>query len=276
MKVNDYLYPHPVLGISDDFIIKPSTSREITYEENSKGILFSYQVNNLSDDFNTLLKSKKISLICEINCSYTVYRQVFSSFDTQLIFEIPDQDLKNKIEMQLMLIATRDLENFTSTNLLPELQSQTFSIEAGDVLAVFDTATIDIDTAGLAVSDFVKISENTIEQIVRYEFEQDALIVKLPTKQLKSLQVLKNNPDSENILISTLIIPILIHACHLLTEENDDSYNEKAWYRALQEKSKNYLGSPYPNDSSDINLLIEKILENPNERLFTELEKLTK
>ena len=111
---------------------------------------------------------------------------------------------------------------------------------------------------------------------MRYEFEHEALIIKLPSKQLKSLQILKNNPDNENILISTLIIPILIHACHLLNEENDDHYEEKPWYRALKEKSQDILGTPYPIDSSDINMLVERVLENPNERLFIALEKLSK
>ena len=124
MKVNDYLYPHPVLGIGDDFLKEPTVFREVTYEENSKGILFNYQLKNLSEDYKNLLRSKKISLICEINCTYTLYRKVFSSFDTQLIFEIPDHDLKNKIEMQLMLIANTDLENFSSPNFLPNLQNQ--------------------------------------------------------------------------------------------------------------------------------------------------------
>jgi hypothetical protein len=276
MKVNHYLYPHPVLGIGDDYRKNPLVSRNISYDDNKKEILFNYKVTDLSFDFFDLLKSEKIALICEINCSYTLYRKVFSTYENELIFEIPDQDLKNKVELQLMLIATKNIQNFASPNFSNELRDQSFLIEMGDVLGVLDTTVLDIDAAGLVVSDFVKISENTVDEILRYEFDQDALIIKLPSKQLKALQLLKNNPDHENILISTLIIPILIHASHFLSEENDESCSDKPWYRALQEKSQDILGTPYPSDPSDINSLIERILENPNERLFMELEKLSK
>jgi hypothetical protein len=273
MKVNHYLYPHPVLGIGDDFIKKPSVSRVISYDDNNQEILFNYKVADLSDDYISLLKFEKTALICEINCSYTFYRKVFSSFESQLSFKIPDQDLKNKVDIQLILIATRDLENFSSPNFSTDLRGQTFQIETGDVLGVLDTTTLDIDAAGLAVSDFVKISENSIDDQTRYEFDQNALIIKLPKAQIEKLKVLKNNPNLENILISTLISPALIHALHNLKEENEESFQERAWFRALKEKSEAILGIPYPNDPADIALLVDGILQKPYSRLFADLEK---
>lgn len=274
MKVNHYLYPHPVLGIGDDFIKNPIVSRDISYDENSQKILFNYLLTDLSDDYRSLLKSEKIALICEINCSYTLYRKVFSSFETKLVFEIPDQDLKNKVDLQLMLIATKDLGNFTSANFSSDLQEQTFQIEIGDLLGLLDSTTLDIDAVGLIVSDFVKISENALDDHVRYEFDQNSLIVKLPKAQIEKLQVLKNNPSLENILISTLISPALITALHNLKEDNEDSFQERAWFRALKEKSEAILGTAYPNDPSDIALLLDGILQKPNGRLFADLEKI--
>lgn len=273
MKINHYLYPHPVLGIGDDFIKKPTVSREISYDENSKEIVFNYKIVDLSEDYRLMLKHEKIALICEVNCSYTLYREVYSTYEDQLIFEIPDHDLKNKVELQVMLIAIKDIGNFTSLNFSSELRGQFFSIEKGDVLGILDTTTLDIDAAGLIVSDFVKISENLLDDHTRYEFDQNALFIKLPKAQIEKLQTLKNNPNLENILISTLISPALIHALHLLKEDNEESFQEKAWFRALKEKSEEILGVPYPSDQSEIALLLDGILEKPYSRLFVDLER---
>jgi hypothetical protein len=274
MKVNHYLYPHPVLGIGEDYQEVPETTFKISYDEVTGMLSFQFEVVGLSSDFKDLLIGNQMALICEVNCSYTLYRKVFSTFEEILIFEISEDELKDKVALQLMLLAVVDIENFYSNNFSPDLQFQPFQIEKGDILGILNTTSIDIDAAELAISDFVKISENTVDEYTRYELDQNALTIKLPPIQLQSLQLLKNNINFENTLISTIIIPALIHALHYLSEENDELYGGKAWFRALKEKSEAIIGQPYPSDPGDITVLIDRILEKPNERLFKELEKI--
>ncbi|MBM3402822.1 MAG: hypothetical protein FJY21_11060 [Bacteroidetes bacterium] len=277
MKANDYLYPHPILKLDDDndFNFKPDVSRKIAHQENSATISFEYELTNLGADLLDLLRKDKIQLVCEVNCSYTIYRKVFFSNRTKLSFEISDEDLKNKVDLQLLLIAVEELSDFTSSNFSPDLLGQTFQIEAGDVMGILDTHSIDVDALRLGVSDFIKIIENTTDEFTRYELNKNAVFIKVPKSDLDKFQRLNNSPNFGHMLISILVAPALTHALHHLNEENEEAYGEKAWFRALKEQCDSLLGLEFP-EPSDIPVLVDKILQKPNSRVVQELEALTK
>ncbi len=277
MKANDYLYPHPILKLDDDndYSFKPEVSRKITHQENTAAISFEYELSNLSADLLDLLRKDKIQFVCEVNCSYTIFRKVFPSHRTKLLFDISDDDLKNKVEIQLLLIAAEELSDFTSPNFSQDLSGQTFQIEAGDVMGILDTHSIDVDALRLGVSDFIKILENTIDEFTRYELDKNSIFIKVPKSDLDKIQRLDNSPNFGYILISTLVAPALTHALHHLNEENEEAYGEKAWFRALKEQCDSLLGMEFP-EPSDIPVLVDKILQKPNSRVFLELEALTK
>lgn len=277
MKANDYLYPHPILKLDDDndYTYKPEVSRKIAHQENSAMISFEYELTNLGADLLDLLRKDKIQFVCEVNCSYTIYRKVFRSNRTKLLFDISDDDLKNKVDLQLLLIAVEELSDFTSSNFSPDLLGQTFQIEAGDVMGILDTHSIDVDALRLGVSDFIKIIENTTDEFTRYELNKNSVFIKVPKSDLDKFQRLNNSPNFGHMLISILVAPALTHALHHLNEENEEAYGEKAWFRALKEQCDSLLGVEYP-ETSDIPVLVDKILQKPNSRVVQELEALTK
>lgn len=277
MKANDYLYPHPILKLDDDndYNYKPEVSRKIAHQENSAMISFEYELTSLGADLLDLLRKDKIQFVCEVNCSYTIYRKVFRSNRTKLLFDISDDDLKNKVDLQLLLIAVEELSDFTSSNFSPDLLGQTFQIEAGDVMGILDTHSIDVDALRLGVSDFIKIIENTTDEFTRYELNNNSVFIKVPKSDLDKFQRLNNSPNFGHMLISILVAPALTHALHHLNEENEEAYGEKAWFRALKEQCDSLLGVEYP-EPSDIPVLVDKILQKPNSRVVQELEALTK
>jgi hypothetical protein len=169
-----------------------------------------------------------------------------------------------------------EILRFQSIDFSEDLIGYTFDFEAGDIAGILNTTTVNVDLVGMTVSDFIKISENMINEYTIYELEKNFIEIKLPKDQLVVLQLVRNNPDFENILISTLIIPALIHAIHILKEENEDGYGNRAWFQALKEESSEYINKEYPEDPSEISLLVDTILKKPNERLFNDLYKLMK
>jgi hypothetical protein len=276
MKANDYLYPHPILKQDDDndYNFKPEVLRKIAHQENAATITFEYELVKLSADLLDLLQKNKIQLVCEVNCSYTINRKVFSSNRTKLSFEISDEDLKYKVDLQLLLIATEKLSDFTSPNFSPDLNGQTFQIEAGDVMGILETNSVDVDAVRLGISDFITVIENTTDEFTRYELNKNSLYIKVPKSELDKFQRLNNSPNFENLIISILVVPALTHALHHLNEANEEAYGEKAWFRALREYCDSLLGVEFP-ELSDIPVLVDKILQKPNFRVILEIEALT-
>jgi hypothetical protein len=276
MKIDNYLFPHPIFGFAKDYDRVPEVSFDYSYSSDNEMFSFSFDVKGIVPELLSLLEAKKVRLICEINCSNTIYRKVFYSFTSALTFQISDKDLKEKVSFQLMLLADEDINDFSSTSLTKDRKTHRIDFERGDVVGILLTHNINVDLAGSSVSDFIKITENTTDDQVRYEFTKKHVEIKIPKSKLQELQLLKNNPDFDNILISTLIIPALIHALYLVNEASESEHGSKGWFQVLKEKSKEHLDKSYPEDSSEISKLLDAILSDPLDRLFADLKKLTK
>lgn len=276
MRINNYLYPHPVLGLNRDYISDPIVDFSIDYDPNKLKFYVQFKILDIIKEFLDLLEEKKIKLICEVNCSETIYRHVFSSYKTELNFEIFDSDIKNKVEFQFIFLATEEIQNFTSSSFSEDRRNTSFDFEKGDITGILLTQAINVDTAGLSVSDFIRISENEINKHTIYDVDKNFIEIKLPKTQIEALRLLQNNPAFENILISALINPALIHALHFLKEGKEPEFENKAWFQLLKEKAFELLGKEYLEDPTEIVLLLDLILQHPNERLFSDLKNLTK
>lgn len=273
MKVNDYLFPHPVMGIGEGFKVRPKVEFNFDYiEGNIASYKFDYKIDINDHYLISLLESKQAILVAEVICSYTIFRKVFRSFTPNLVFEIPANELRSKVDIQVMLLANSEIANYNSLSFSNEYKNLSFLLEYGDLIAFLHEIRLNVDMRGTAASDFIKIAENKVDDYTRYDLEKDYLILRVPKKQLDSFKQLRVNPNLENILISSLIIPALVHALHNISEENENVYGDKQWFMALVDNCQNFLGTDYP-DESEISVLVDQILKNPNNRLVEDLLK---
>jgi hypothetical protein len=218
------------------------------------------------------LEEKKAILACEVNCTHTFYRQLFTSFETNIEFEIPVADLYKKVELQTFLLAFKDIKDFSSNNFNEPYKNLKFQIERGDVLAILEEQELNVDVGSTDVGDILKIVEHEDKnyQGVRYFLGKDYIEVRINKEQLETLRKIYLNPQMGDILISSLVIPALNFASFFLNTEGEKLYSEKKWFEALRTKAIEIMEETYLSPE-DVPEFIDKLLQNPNNRLLVNL-----
>src|SRR5690606_28200100 len=104
MKISGYKFGHPVFGIDDYYDFKPEISIEQKIEDDYliiTSINFDLGSNQVLKD---LLNIEQASVVTEVFCSYTMYRESFRS-KGGVNAQVPLKKIKNKIEVIYFIIA---------------------------------------------------------------------------------------------------------------------------------------------------------------------------
>lgn len=269
MNIAGFHFPHPILGKPGDYQVSPLTMTNYNFIDKSDSHRFEFS-SELNDDYLLdLLGKKQIEMVCEVNCTHTFYRRIFKSFSTKLAFEIPYNDLRKKVELQLFLIANERVDQFKSPNISKKFSDQSFIVEKGDLLGILEQQVLNVDMGSGQVSDIIMVTQHEEDEYhgVRYFLNNDYIQVKLHQNQFELLKTIHNNPEFSDIIISSLLIPAFSFACAHINEDDENKYGERKWFETLKEKALDLCGTEYLDKNSTPEF-IDKLLQFPNPRLL--------
>ena len=162
MNINNITFPHPVLGIGDSINSRVELqSPEIKSNADSYEVVI--HVSHDNSDLQSLVSADKAEYLCEVTCTNTLYRQIFTNNLKTITFEIPKKALKGKVEFTCLLIAKEDIAEYSNANAHSDYSGYTFDIDNGDILAYFGEFSFNADIQYeklKAVSSFMEIVEN--------------------------------------------------------------------------------------------------------------------
>lgn len=276
MRFDNYQFPHPVLtNFTDDVNGDPSFEEEINESKDCYSVEIAYNTNNqLLDDY---LNNNMAEIICEFNCSGTVYRDSVTANNNTVSFEIRKEDVRGKVSFSNYLVAKKDIIGYSNPNAHSDYNGFTFNIETGDVLVYFGDFSFNaaINYKKLkAVSSFLKIEERSKIQLAEFDIDDDRIIVKLPEKDysIYKKQPIAKNEDFAPVFHSSIVFSALIYAL-----QNIDRYEGKMWadviYTRLKEDE--FKGLSLDNESGDIIKIAQILLGNPINRLLNGLDKIS-
>ena len=151
-----------------------------------------------------------------------------------------------------------------------ELKYDSYYIEKGDVLAFLGEYKFDLDLKGTTVESFIKIRQKeNDDKGVSYFFVDDSIVIEINSVEYDKIKKFHLNPDYQQILISGLLQPALIHACYKLKEEE---FEDKAWYRTLMIRWEKYKNSTDTPTFDEIPEFVEHLLKDPMSKLIKILE----
>ncbi len=272
MKFRKYNFPHPISGRGSDFKqnCKPTIAKEVKIDEQKRTRNYSFLVEPQSPLIQEYLDLQQAKLVCEVTCSYTLYRKLFEADvkdPNSLSFVVPIDCLRNKVEIKCLIVANLPISGYKNPDFNPIFSGAGFDLEAGDVLAICDNFTEYIDTTGIGVSDFLKLIESDDLKTLEYDLNKDYLAIKLPTDQVDHIRSFIKNPDLKDLLISSIVVPALQYALNHLSEEDENAYGQKKWFEVLKLISEKYGFTEYPERDEHM-ALIQEILKDPNPRMI--------
>jgi len=275
MNINNITFPHPILGIGDSInsqieLQKPEINANSDFYEIK--VHFSHDNNDLLN----LINSEKAEYLCEITCTNTVFRQIFTSKNKTIAFEIPKKDVKSKVEFTCLLVATENIENYSNVNAHADYAGYSFDIDKGDILAYFGEFSFNADIQYeklRAVSSFMEIIENESEKFTIIDLKKNKIEIQLPSE---SYNLYRSDSISQEekfapIFHSSIVLSTLLIALYNFEEHKDYLWAQVIEYRLKNEQQFKTLSI---GDKENIPEIAQRLLGNPFERLINGLNSI--
>jgi len=274
MKFNNISFPHPVLGIADTISGNIDFSDEVLSEKGIYRIKFELNQNN--NDINQLLQQDKAEYFCEVTCTNTLYREIFTSSDNNINFEIPKKNVKGKVEFTCLLISKTAIPDYVNTDVHSDYEDFDFDIEKGDVLAFFGKSSFNADIRYerlKAVSQILVVKPTKDFDIVNINLEEPKITVEIPEEDYENFA--SNYADDKKydpVFHSSIVLNALLIALYNIKKYKDKFWAEAIIYRI--ENEKDIFQNLGIDESENVPEIAQRLLEKPLSRLFTGLDNL--
>lgn len=253
-------YPHPVLGISDDYknsIISMKLNIEAKMNFFEIRPIFFLQNNEIQN----LIDSNKARYITQIYCRGTMYREVFSS--NKSITEsitISSKKLNGEVVLDFFIIADAEIIGFGSPDFSDVFDKVKFNISNSEIISYGGQAKF---FANKTFSELVGISSliNVIcsgksKKPLNIDYFGERISIILCKEDFDNYKLLKSNPKHWSLILSSIVFPALVEILHFIDTEDSDEFQGKYWYDHLSELKEKHLGEK-------VIVIAQNIIDNP-------------
>ncbi|VTT98817.1 Uncharacterized protein OS=Lysinibacillus fusiformis ZB2 GN=C518_2415 PE=4 SV=1 [Gemmataceae bacterium] len=239
MRLSNRSFPHPVVGNGDDV---PGAEFQVTFEfEADKSNFYLKALVQCSSQ--TLLKAIRKGRACytmHVECSNTLFRHTYD-FDTETHrVTIPTTAIHDTVEVNAFVRAKAAIPKYTVEGAHPDYGDAVFQVGPGDILAVADGQTFDADHSvdplrRVGALMVVEQSGKPVAHPMEADFDADKIRILLCEEDFAAYGDMKAVPHLTNHLTTTLVLPVLIEAIHLLGDE-PDAAPENKWAKILSRR----------------------------------------
>lgn len=280
MKFNKYSFPHPILGVGDD--INGNATAVITIKETSNESAFrfhpKFEIEN--PDIESFIASRSAEYYCEVTCSATLFRNVFTSESPQFEFDIPKDFLRGTVDLLFLVVATKDIPSYANSAAHPEFAGLMSDLEKGDVLACpgMTRFLADVSFKKLkAASTFLEVVEGSSQSgPFKVILQNPKILIQLSRADYAKYTVpaIGRSLELASTFQSSIAFPALLSALYQLNGPDAEFLSEHPWAQALQWRLDNdpeLVGNSL--ESENIPEIAQLILGSPVERLLDDLKR---
>jgi hypothetical protein len=269
MRLSARSYPHPVLGNRDDV---PGAGFQAALEMSADKacIYIAADVTCSCQTLNALLKDGRAAYVLHVECSNTLFRRAYEFREPQHRISIGVDNLNDAVEVNVFVRATDRIGDYRVPEAHPDYAGTAFDIQRGDILAVGEGQVfyIESDFDSLSrIGSIMQINESPKDGDIPMEptFDGDKIVILLSKSDFADYKVLKLHEGVRGPLTTTIVLPVLVEAIHILKEESDGMDDTRRWVRALARRIES-LG--LTGESQPL-LLAQKLLELPVKRALS-------
>ena len=281
MEIKYRLYPYPVLWNKNDDYKKPSKFLvEIEAKENFKNIKLKINFLLKDKEIENLIKENKAEYVVHIEATSTYFRELISTRETEITYDLKDRDILGKLEINFFILAKQDIRGYRNDNFNEDYSSEAFNLKKGNIIAIADGYRFDIekndDELGKISSIFSICKKETVEQTgMTVDMSYEKIRIGLNITDYVNYSQLSQNPNKVDSVNSIIIFPALIYIFEQLKKDfTETDYTEYKWFRALEnifKKNGQELNKELLENEISIDLA-QRVLNYPIERAFNSLK----
>jgi hypothetical protein len=208
--------------------------------------------------------------VLHVECSNTLFRRAYEFHEPQHRISIVADNLNDAVEVNVFVRATVRIPCYCIPEAHSDYAGAAFDVQRGDILAVGEGHVFHIDSDFDSLSrigSVMQINESPKDGDIPMEpsFEGEKIVIFLSKSDFADYKVLKHHEGVRGPLTTTIVLPVLVEALHILKEESDGTSDTRRWVRALSRRIES-LGL---NDESQPLLQAQKLLELPVKRALS-------
>jgi hypothetical protein len=237
MRLSARSYPHPVLGNRDDV---PGAAFQAALEMSAdkQCVYLACEVACSCAFLNSLLGSGDTQLVLHVECSNTLFRRAYPFGQTTHRISIPADNLNDAVEVNVFMRAVNGIPAYRIPEAHADYGDTTFDVRRGDILAVAEGRVFHIESDFDSLSrigSIMQINESPKDGDLPMEpsFEGDKIVIFLSKNDFADYKLLKLHEGVSGPLTTTIVVPVLVEALHILKEESDGIEDTRRWVRAL-------------------------------------------
>ncbi len=205
-------------------------------------------------ELNDLYDRGLVKVICEVDCSNTVYREFFDISKETTTKEIPIANLANIVTVSAYLVANAAISEFYSEDFIDDYDGYKFNFKPASVLAADDgfKFRIDIDESNddKVASIFTFVKKDEADDLVTYLNDSNKISIYLSPMIFDIYDISKNHSMYNNIFFSNLVIPVLT-SCLMEIQKDyadcdsiEDICDDKNWFKSIRKRYAYVKGVP--------------------------------
>lgn len=267
MRLSHRSFPHPVVGNEDD-VVDAAFQAAISVHNDRVNYYINLKVQCSSNTITKLVKKGDAVYVLHVECGNTLYRSATEFAEEDREFMIPGENLNSTVEVNVVAQAKKDIPKYKVDQAHADYENATFSVSAGDILAVSEGFTFDADInfdmlRSMSSIMQIKPRKDATDAPMEVDLMDEKITIFLSHVDYENYKLIRAHPVLSASLIATLVLPALVETLTVLRGEHSD-VEDTRWCRCLKRRI----------DSSGLSLktppltLAQGLLELPIKRAF--------
>jgi hypothetical protein len=233
MFTEGYSFPHPVLGNEDDISGEFNISLSVSRSESRKIVFENILVDITNPYIKEQINKGNASWFIKIYCSSTLTTWMFESTNN---FEINEDDLINKADVQVFIITKSEIPNYSDITFNPEYGAETFSLNKKEIIGISEKVSVSIPKVNekLGLGNIFKFNYHEKDKPIDFEHHHDKIFINYP--------ITSKGEHPPNMLFSTspwtafniFIVPALSEALRYIEDEPEEA-GKWEWYSVIDQ-----------------------------------------
>lgn len=239
MDIRHRLYPYPVLSDMTNDYVNSSFAMQLEVSQGMKEIclLISLQLKN--KEIEQLIADDEAEYVIHIECSYTSYRTVIKTDESEIQKRIPEHKLNGKVAICAFIVAKKEILQYYNSSFNEDYAGMRFSLNRGNIIGIGGQINIEVTKEVEELSKIPSIfticrCAADIDESMKFDITGEKIAITLCNKSFENYKLLSGFPDVLPVLYSMLIVPALIYTFEMLRKEGISEFEDLRWFKSIK------------------------------------------
>lgn len=239
MDIRHRLYPYPVLSDMTNDYVNSSFGMQLEVSQGMKEICLSIALQLDNKEIEQLIDEGEAEYVIHIECSYTSYRTVIKTDESEIQKRIPEHKLNGKVAICTFIVAKKEIPQYYNSSLNEDYGGMHFSLNRGNIIGIGGQINIEITKEVEELSKIPSIfticrCAADIDESMKFDITGEKIAITLCNKSFENYKVLSGFPAMLPVLHSMLIVPALIYTFEMLRKEGIGEFEDLRWFKSIK------------------------------------------